>query len=99
MDFPSLHINFFAEAFGNVKNNIIDFMRFAVVENDIFAGSGGIAEAVAQIKAEWLAVNNPVARSPVPGIVIGPNAPPPVQSAEVARWVKFVPFAAGNGWE
>ena len=46
---------------GNIENDIIQLVTLAVIEQDVFAGGLGVAEAVAYVEAEGLAVDNAVA--------------------------------------
>ena len=64
-------------------------MAFSVIENHIFACRSGVAEAVADIVAEALAVNNSVARAPIPGVIVCPDASAPIKRSEVALGGEF----------
>ena len=69
-------------------------MGVAVVKEHVLGGGGGVAEAVADIPAEGHAVYMVGGGAPVPGVVIGPDTPAPVQNGEALRWVEHIGAAA-----
>ena len=58
------------------------------MEEGVLRGGGGVPEAIAQVEAEGHAVQSPGGAGPVPGVVIGPDAPAPVQHGEGVRGVE-----------
>lgn len=65
-------------------------MGLALVEKHIFCVGAGVAEAVADVEAEGLAVRKARGGAPVPSVVVRPHAPAPVQHAEGSRGVKGI---------
>ena len=59
-------------------------MVFPVVEQHVFGGLAGVAEAGSQVETENFAIHCAGAVGPVPFIVERPHAAPPVQQAESA---------------
>ena len=83
---------------GDMEGNLGQLMCFAPVEEHIFAGGGGVAEAVANVEAEIHAACQTGCATPVPGVMIGPNTPTPVQNAEAVLGRESVAVGAdGHG--
>ena len=68
-------------------------MPHPVVEQNILRSGGGVAKSVTDIKAKTVTVHRAGTGAPVPGVVIGPHAATPVQSAVVRSRVKGIDFA------
>ena len=66
----------------DAKGKTVDFMRLSLVKYDVFAGCGGIAEAIADVEAENLTVYKTLCRAPVPCVFICPYASSPVKQTE-----------------
>lgn len=73
-EFPWLH-----HIVGDFKKYLVKLVAPSVIENHIFACGICITEAVTEIEAERLAVNNIVSRTPVPSVVISPDTSAPVK--------------------
>ena len=73
--------------------NVVQLVGFAVVEDDVFRCCGGVAESVAYVEAEAVAVDIGVAGAPEPRVVVCPYAAAPVKGAEVGLGVELVVLA------
>ena len=67
-------------------------MSLSFIKQHILRSIGSIAEAIADIEAKPLAFMQAGSRTPVPGILVGPDTPAPVQSAKAVLLVKTVFF-------
>ena len=59
-----------------MESDIVQLVCLAVVEDDVFRGGPGVAEAVADVEAETVAVYIGVARAPEPRVVVCPDVCP-----------------------
>ena len=74
---PGLHIIVAIK----IKINVVELVSEAIIKKHVFARSGGITETITDVETEGLSINALIAGTPVPGIVISPYSPPPVQGA------------------
>ena len=75
-----------------MEPHLAELVGLAAVKQHILAGGGGIAEAIADVPSEGHALHLTGGAAPIPGVVIGPHPPAPVQHAEGVRRVKDVGF-------
>src|SRR5699024_3717977 len=72
---PLFHIVIFRD----MECHIIQLVSLPVIEEDIFRRRRCIPEPVPDIESERSSADRPVSGTPVPGIVVSPDAPAPVQ--------------------
>ena len=83
---PRFHI----VALIDMEFDIIELMTLPIIEKHIFARRAGVAEAIADIEAKGLPVDDPIAGAPVPAVIIGPYAAAPVECAEIRLRMKDI---------
>ena len=83
---PGLHV----AVFRDMEGHVVQLVDLSVVEEHVLRGGGGVAETVADVEAEGHTVKVRIAAAPVPGIVVGPDAPAPVQGAEIRLGIKGI---------
>ena len=65
----------------------------------LFQVSGGVPKAIADIKPEFGPLRQPGGGAPVPGIVVGPHPPAPVQHGKGVLGIKAVLLPGGVGMQ
>ena len=76
-----------------MERDIVQLMDLSIVKNDIFRCGTGIAKAITNVEPKAVSVYVCIAGSPIPGIIIGPDAPAPIQRSKVGSRVKLIAFS------
>lgn len=80
---PVGHIVVFAVLLRNIEGDFVQFVALPVKEDHIFAGLVVVAEAVADVEAEFVSARQDrLQTAPVPSVVVRPDASAPVEGAE-----------------
>ena len=74
---------------GDTEPHLAELVGPPAVEQHVLTGGVGVAEAVTDVEAKRFAVHDPVPVSPVPGVVISPNATAPIERTEACFRRKF----------
>ena len=75
---------------GDVEGDLAELVRPALVKEHVLARGARVAEAVADVEAEALPVDEPGGAAPVPRVFVRPHAAPPVEHGEAVRRVEGV---------
>ena len=87
---PLLHIPALTAAAGDAKTDLGELVGLSVIEQHIFRGCGGVSKPVTQVEAEGHPLHQAGGGGPVPGVVVGPYAPAPIQHCKGVGGVQHV---------
>ena len=80
----------------NIEFDVVEFEGATRVEDHVLAGFGRIPEAIAEVPAKGLAIQKGIQGRPIPGVLIGPDSPAPIQNA-IATVVHVIDLFAELG--
>ena len=77
-----------AVALRNMERHPVELVRFSVKKRHVLRGGRRVAKAVSDVEAHDMPVDYALPGAPIPGVVIGPHAAPPIEQTKRVRRIE-----------